>query len=531
MAYAFKPGDLVSFDDMGGIVAVPEEPMTLQQADTLKALRANYTQINSQIAGNLTNANIGGSPLVALSQLQPPLPSQNPAAAALTFPPQQFNGTSGLCFVGTATPTPPMPTAPPNPLDLPNLPAGVKVIKTGPLKKLVDSGELVIGDHVVIAFHGDKLRDNVLCVFGAHEVRGDGQEKFFFFHTDQRFCGEFANYSVASDHWTKLPYGWEIQTKDRVVWILGGKGMKKKKAVKKKNVKLDFTGMVLSQEIRESITSVLTTHCEHNREKLYKTWGLGKTIEKGKGMAMLFHGVPGTGKTKCAAIIAKEFGLKLKIIDPGMIWSSEPGEAERVLAAAFKEADEKKDQLLLFDECETLVANRNGSGQILAAQTNALLMALENYEGISIFTTNRTPQLDPAFNRRLQLKVEFPAPDYQTRLMIWKTLIPKKMPLGACVKLESLAKSSLTGGYIKNVILNAARRAIVAKTRKVLMEHFEKSLTDELNGMAAFAECDETPRLMGPGVRAGMGADTKMAIENKAHMETAKERERRSNAP
>lgn len=264
----------------------------------------------------------------------------------------------------------------------------------------------------------------------------------------------------------------------------------------KKELKLE--GLVLPNEILESIKSLLITHSSESRKKLFEEWGLGETIEKGRGMALLFYGVPGTGKTKCAESIATDLGLTVKMIGPEMLWSSEPGETERIIHGLFDNSN-CSTEILVFDECETLVADRRRSGQILAAQTNAVLQCLERYEGITIFTTNRTPALDPAFERRLQLKVEFPAPDEHLRLSIWKKLIPAKLPLGECVKLERLAKAVLTGGYIKNVILNAARKAILENQEKVLMTHFEKSLQDELQGMTAFAEEDDTPSSIPPG--------------------------------
>lgn len=397
------------------------------------------------------------------------------------------------------------PLAVPSPMQLPSLPDGVKAVKGGFVKDL--RKELVPGLHIIYQWKNGYLRGVVGKI---------GSDKYIVHHSDSNYSHTVTETDSTETYGMPYSFAGDLDTGDVWVWFLGGKGLKKK--TKKKPIKLDFSGMVLPQEVCDSIQSILTTFSDGNKELLFERWGLNKTLEKGKGMAMLFYGVPGTGKTKCAEIIAKELGLNLKSIDMAMIWSSEPGEAERVIKGAFEEAAKKGDQLLLFDECEVLVANRNGAGQILAAQTNALLTSLERYEGVSIFTTNRTPQLDPAFDRRLQLKVEFPAPDFQTRLKIWKTLVPKKMPLGECVNFNNLAKSTLTGGYIKNVILNAARRAILAKSRKVLMEHFEKSLTDELNGMAAFAECDETPRLMGPGVKAGIKADMKNSIEIKERL-------------
>ena len=280
---------------------------------------------------------------------------------------------------------------------------------------------------------------------------------------------------------------------------------------------LKLEGVVLSAEARKAIVSVLATHKRSVQETVFTKWGFGRTIEKGKGMALLFYGPPGTGKTKCAEAIAADFGMKTKLIDPALLWSSEPGAAERTIKQVFESAGKNTEQtMLLFDECEVLIADRAQTGQILAAQTNALLSALEHFEGISVFTTNRTPVLDPAFERRLQLKLEFPRPDKALREAIWRALVPKEAPLGADVCFRTLSASELSGGHIKNVLLNAARRAAVEEYESIQMAHLTAALMDELQGMAAFAVEDDTPRLggsVGMTRSAGRGLEIKQDIK------------------
>ena len=69
-------------------------------------------------------------------------------------------------------------------------------------------------------------------------------------------------------------------------------------------------------------------------------------------------------------------------------------------------------------------------------------------------------KLDRALERRIALKVEFPRPDRVMRRVIWEKLLPAKMPLAEDVSLDRLAECDLTGGEIKNAVLNAARHAL-----------------------------------------------------------------------
>jgi ATP-dependent Zn protease len=84
--------------------------------------------------------------------------------------------------------------------------------------------------------------------------------------------------------------------------------------------------------------------------------------------------------------------------------------------------------------------------------------------------------LDEALERRISLMVEFPKPKRAERRLIWDRMLPKKMPLGKDVDKEELSKPKLTGGQIKNVILNAARLAIAEESEVVAKAHFDAAI-------------------------------------------------------
>ena len=268
--------------------------------------------------------------------------------------------------------------------------------------------------------------------------------------------------------------------------LFGTQGTHTPKPVKF-DLKLD--ALIMSEDKKRAIINLIMSADSEASEKLWKEWGFEETIEKGKGTAMLFYGPPGTGKTKCAELIAKEIGFKFELVDTATLWSSEPGATERKLKEIFKKASDTK-TLLCFDECDSLIYDRNRVGMIIAAEINCLLSELERYAGITVFTTNRTPKLDKAFQRRLQLKLEFDPPTPAERQQIWRTLIPMKAPLNDDVCFKTLSMSDLSGGNIKNCVVNAARFAIQEKAEKIDMKHLNEAVRLELNGIAAFAEED-----------------------------------------
>ncbi len=55
-------------------------------------------------------------------------------------------------------------------------------------------------------------------------------------------------------------------------------------------------------------------------------------------------------------------------------------------------------------------------------------------------------------------------------------MLPKKMPLLDDVKIEKLAEIALTGGQIKNVVLQAARLALSDEAKQVEMKHFDAAI-------------------------------------------------------
>lgn len=248
------------------------------------------------------------------------------------------------------------------------------------------------------------------------------------------------------------------------------------KPKRKSSVKLDSAALdplVLDHATKTEILAVLQQH--HKRDKLFKEWGLGDTIEYGRSMTFMFHGKPGTGKTWGAHCIAKALNQELLIISAAEIQSSEPGGANRAIQNAFAAArDEGK--VLFLDECDSLITQRNDVGMILASEINTLLTEIEKFEGVCILATNRIETMDEALERRVSLIVEFPFPKFAERKQIWEKMLPKKMPLEEDVNLDVLAKHKLSGGQIKNIVLQAARLAVGVDAEKVTKAHFDTAI-------------------------------------------------------
>lgn len=159
------------------------------------------------------------------------------------------------------------------------------------------------------------------------------------------------------------------------------------------------------------------------------------------------------------------------------------GQTEKNIVRIFREATEA-DAVLFWDEADAMFYDRDSAMRSWEVRdVNVLLQELERFPGVCILATNRKGTLDKALERRITLKIEFERPDRALRERIWRKTIPSGMPVGGDVDLRVLAEKDLTGGEIKNVVLNAARIAL-ARNKKgpVGMADFEEALRLECSG-------------------------------------------------
>jgi len=148
------------------------------------------------------------------------------------------------------------------------------------------------------------------------------------------------------------------------------------------------------------------------------------------------------------------------------------GETEKNLERIFTVAA-RSNSVLLFDEADALCGKRSevrdAHDRYANIEISYLLQKMEQYEGITILTTNLRGNLDEAFVRRLAFTVHFPFPEEADRLRIWNQIWPAETHLDPDVDFRALAKHfRLSGGNIKNIALSTAFLA-AAQNRPVRM--------------------------------------------------------------
>jgi SpoVK/Ycf46/Vps4 family AAA+-type ATPase len=197
-----------------------------------------------------------------------------------------------------------------------------------------------------------------------------------------------------------------------------------------------------------------------NAERVYETWGFGAKHSVAGGISALFAGPPGTGKTMCAGVIARELDMELFRVDLSRVVSKWIGETEKNLARVFDEA-QRSNAVVLFDEADSLFAKRtevkSSVDRYANLEVNFLLQRMETFQGITILTTNFEDTIDSAFKRRLTFRIRFEKPDADARAALWEKMFPAAAELAGDLDFSELGRRfEVSGGNIRNAALRAA---------------------------------------------------------------------------
>jgi ATP-dependent 26S proteasome regulatory subunit len=230
-----------------------------------------------------------------------------------------------------------------------------------------------------------------------------------------------------------------------------------------------FEQLVIPQEVEDEL--LLAVDLIELETKVFDEWGL-REIEPFPRTALNFHGLPGTGKTLAAHAISSKIDRPILVASYAQIESMYHGEGPKNVEAIFIAA-EREGALLFIDEADSLLSKRltnvnQGSEQAINSMRSQLLICLERFRGVVIFSTNLVENYDKAFETRVR-NVKFIMPDEKCRQQIWRKHLPQKMPGAKNLSVEELAKvDDVCGRDIKNAVIDAAMR--VARKRKEQIE-------------------------------------------------------------
>jgi len=170
---------------------------------------------------------------------------------------------------------------------------------------------------------------------------------------------------------------------------------------------------------------------------------------------MLLEGSPGVGKTLTAEAVADKLYRPLYSVSGGQL--GETAEEVELALSMILELAAKWDAVLLLDECDVFLEKRGVNSLRRNGTVSVFLRLLEYYTGVLFMTTNRVDTIDPAFQSRIHLTIEYPKLSEAARCQIWKQFLAINCPdttIGD-QEIQVLAKVDLNGREIKNLIKTA----------------------------------------------------------------------------
>ncbi|KAF6816386.1 AAA family ATPase [Colletotrichum sojae] len=205
----------------------------------------------------------------------------------------------------------------------------------------------------------------------------------------------------------------------------------------------------IDERHRSIIESMMATHF---RKKKSERRQFDLIQDKGKGLIVLLHGVPGVGKTSTAETVAQFYNKPLLPITCGDLGMT-PGEVETNLQSSFQLA-QAWECVLLLDEADVFLAERSQDNIERNALVSVFLRVMEYYEGILFLTTNKVGSFDEAFKSRMSMALYYPPLTLEQTEKIWE------MQMDRTERLSSEAAAAADGRHDESQLVRFNRLEI-----------------------------------------------------------------------
>ncbi|GAW14325.1 hypothetical protein ANO14919_037260 [Xylariales sp. No.14919] len=237
-----------------------------------------------------------------------------------------------------------------------------------------------------------------------------------------------------------------------------------------------WDSLVLPEKEKTLLRSLVTSHqySENPRDQ---------TQQKGKGLVILLHGTPGSGKTLTAEVAAEASKRALVATSIG-----ELNQTSSILASS-KEFEKQLRKVLqyatiwqavvLLDEADVFLETRADNSYDRNALVATFLKELEYFSGIVFLTTNRVNSFDKAMKSRIHLALGYAPPELDVRRQIWLRYLgavpAKQSAIKANDVVDQLAIAELNGREIANAVNTACTMARFER-QALSLKHLETVL-------------------------------------------------------
>ncbi|MFA5233007.1 MAG: ATP-binding protein [Sulfurimonas sp.] len=248
-----------------------------------------------------------------------------------------------------------------------------------------------------------------------------------------------------------------------------------------------LSDVVLAKETENTLQNLMRQLDKEVVGRLVE-WGI-KDKKSGIDARIIFYGAAGTGKTMTAYSLAKSLKRQVLAFDCSKILSMYVGESEKNVRKIFDTFYDlcektKSDPILLLNEADQFLGARSsgansGADQMHNQMQNIFLEQIEKFKGVLIATTNLLENIDKAFSRRFNYKIEFKKPNKEQRLSLWNKMLPVNAPYEDGFDVDELSSYSLTGGQINLIIKNTAYRVAVREKPVFSLDDFVQEIKKE----------------------------------------------------
>jgi SpoVK/Ycf46/Vps4 family AAA+-type ATPase len=156
--------------------------------------------------------------------------------------------------------------------------------------------------------------------------------------------------------------------------------------------------------------------------EILKMVELFRNNDPAKPQGLLLKGVPGTGKTLLASVVAELLGCNFVRASLADLKHPHLGQSGQLVRALWKDAREKSPSVIFVDECESVFGKR-GAAETDVVATDVVQTFLSEWNGKDkdvwiIGATNRRDMLDEAIVSRFDRELEISLPNEELRAEI-----------------------------------------------------------------------------------------------------------------
>lgn len=253
----------------------------------------------------------------------------------------------------------------------------------------------------------------------------------------------------------------------------------------------DIPSLILQEHTQKQLSEI--SAYINKKDEYVDKWGVRRFMRSESCIGINFYGASGTGKSIAAEAVAKACGRNIIKASYSQIQSDRWGGTENNLTSLFEEA-KKTNSVIVLNEADGLFSKRRSDGA--NSDTNNqikchILNLMDSYEVILILTTNRFEDYDEAFYRRTMFQVEFPLPENEELLQLWKMhlgcndderfsyggVIPK--PISFSFENITSFSKGLSGGDIRRITLGAIGKILSMEDDPLLTEEIVISVIED----------------------------------------------------